>query len=160
MPSILKAMARTFSVRADPKHGPLPLLLVGMTVITGMVDAFSYLVLGHVFVANMTGNVVFLGFALAGAPGFSVAASALALGAFWTGALIGGWVAATTESDNRAHLLTATVAGEATLFAVAALITAVAATASEWGGPLPVDRRVLASRARRAERNGTPPGRT
>jgi len=41
----------------------------------GLVDAFSYLVLGHVFVANMTGNVVFLGFALAGAPGFSITAS-------------------------------------------------------------------------------------
>jgi len=40
-----------------------------LTVVTGLVDAFSYLVLGHVFVANMAGNVVFLGFALAGAAG-------------------------------------------------------------------------------------------
>ena len=63
--------------RAGP-HGPLPPLLVSMTLVTGLVDAFSYLVLGHVFVANMTGNVVFLGFALAGAPGFSIAASATA----------------------------------------------------------------------------------
>ena len=31
-----------------------------MTLVTGLVDAFSYLVLGHVFVANMTGNVVSL----------------------------------------------------------------------------------------------------
>jgi hypothetical protein len=52
---------------ADPSHGPLPLLLVCLTVVTGLVDAFSYLRLGHVFVANMTGNVVFLGFGLAGA---------------------------------------------------------------------------------------------
>jgi uncharacterized membrane protein YoaK (UPF0700 family) len=37
-----------------------------MTVVTGLVDALSYLALGHVFVGNMTGNVVFLGFALAG----------------------------------------------------------------------------------------------
>ena len=42
------------------------MLLVCLTVVTGLVDAFSYLRLGHVFVANMTGNVVFLGFALAG----------------------------------------------------------------------------------------------
>ncbi len=48
-------------------HGPLPVLLVALTVVTGLVDAFSYLSLGHVFVANMTGNVVFLGFGLAGA---------------------------------------------------------------------------------------------
>jgi uncharacterized membrane protein YoaK (UPF0700 family) len=43
-----------------------------LTVVTGLVNAFSYLVLGHVFVANMTGNVVFLGFALTGASGFSI----------------------------------------------------------------------------------------
>lgn len=56
------------------EYGPLPPLLVAMTVVTGLVDAFSYLVLGHVFVANMTGNVVFLAFALAGAHGFSLPA--------------------------------------------------------------------------------------
>jgi uncharacterized membrane protein YoaK (UPF0700 family) len=74
----------------DPKHGPLPPLLVVMTVVTGLVDAFSYLVLGHVFVANMTGNVVFLAFALAGARGFSIPASLSALGAFGLGALAAG----------------------------------------------------------------------
>jgi uncharacterized membrane protein YoaK (UPF0700 family) len=35
--------------------------LLGLTVVTGLVDAVSYLRLGRVFVANMTGNVVFLG---------------------------------------------------------------------------------------------------
>ncbi|MGA2665196.1 MAG: DUF1275 family protein, partial [Nitrososphaerales archaeon] len=40
----------------DGKDGPLPPLLVAMTLVTGLVDSFSYLVLGHVFVANMTGN--------------------------------------------------------------------------------------------------------
>ncbi len=63
-------------------YGPLPPLLVAMTVVTGLVDAFSYLVLGHVFVANMTGNVVFLAFALAGARGFSLPAVVVALAAF------------------------------------------------------------------------------
>lgn len=61
-----------------------------MTFVTGLVDAFSYLVLGHVFVANMTGNVVLLGFALVGAPGFSIAASVAAVPAFGVGALVGG----------------------------------------------------------------------
>jgi hypothetical protein len=64
---------------ADSGFGPLPSLLVVMTVVTGVVDAVSYLALGHVFVANMTGNVVFLGFALAGAGGLSVPASLVAL---------------------------------------------------------------------------------
>jgi Protein of unknown function (DUF1275) len=45
--------------RENP-HGPLPPLLLLLTVVTGLVDAFSYLQFGHVFVANMTGNVVFL----------------------------------------------------------------------------------------------------
>jgi Protein of unknown function (DUF1275) len=57
------------------KDGLLPPLLVALTAVTGLVDAFSYLELGHVFVANMTGNVVFLAFALAGVGGFSVWAS-------------------------------------------------------------------------------------
>lgn len=39
-------------------HGPLPTFLLGLTLITGVVDAVSYLTLGHVFVANMTSNVV------------------------------------------------------------------------------------------------------
>ncbi|MGD1014752.1 MAG: DUF1275 family protein, partial [Acidimicrobiales bacterium] len=69
MSNVVTGLVETFSPRRNVRHGPLPSLLVVMTVVTGLVDAFSYLVLGHVFVANMTGNVVFLGFALAGAPG-------------------------------------------------------------------------------------------
>src|SRR2546427_8629409 len=86
----LEDVWRTIVPPAEDPHGPLPPLLLGLTVVTGLVDAFSYLVLGHVFVANMTGNVVFLGFALAGASGFSIPASLSALGAFSVGALTGG----------------------------------------------------------------------
>jgi len=46
----------------------------------------------------MTGNVVFLGFALAGAPGFSIVASVVALASFWSGAFIGGRVG--SDSGN------------------------------------------------------------
>ncbi|MFI6725738.1 DUF1275 family protein [Streptomyces atratus] len=53
-----------------------------------LVDAVSYLELGRVFVANMTGNVVFSGFAIAGAPGFSL----VALAAFAMGELLGGLI--------------------------------------------------------------------
>ena len=74
----------------EDRHGPLPALLFVLTAVTGLVDAVSYLQLGHVFVANMTGNVVFLGFAAAGAAGFSVAASLVAIAAFLVGALMGG----------------------------------------------------------------------
>src|SRR4051794_30702246 len=64
---------------ARSEHGTLPVVLVALTVVSGVVDAVSYLALGHVFVANMTGNVVFLGFALAGAPGLAAPASLAAL---------------------------------------------------------------------------------
>jgi uncharacterized membrane protein YoaK (UPF0700 family) len=76
----------------DP-HGPLPSLMVALTVVSGLVDAFSYLALGHVFVANMTGNVVFIAFAVTGSPGFSLAAAAAALVAFAVGSLLGGRIA-------------------------------------------------------------------
>ena len=79
---------------ADRPHGPMPMLLVCLTVVTGLVDAFSYLRLGHVFVANMTGNVVFLGFGLAGVGEISIVASLLAVLAFAVGATVGGrWAA-------------------------------------------------------------------
>ena len=92
--SFLPEIGRTFLPARDSKHGPLPPLLVAMTFVTGLVDAFSYLLLGHVFVANMTGNVVLLGFALVRAPGFSVAASVVSMASFALGALVGGRVGA------------------------------------------------------------------
>jgi uncharacterized membrane protein YoaK (UPF0700 family) len=65
-------------------------VLLGLTAVTGLVDAVSVLGLGRVFTANMTGNVVFLGFAAAGAPGLSLVRSGAALLAFVVGAAIGG----------------------------------------------------------------------
>jgi uncharacterized membrane protein YoaK (UPF0700 family) len=74
----------------DEPHGPLPGLLLALTVLAGVVDAVSILRLGGVFVATMTGNLVFLGLAAAGAKGFAVGTSTLALGGFVVGVLIGG----------------------------------------------------------------------
>jgi uncharacterized membrane protein YoaK (UPF0700 family) len=74
----------------DAKHGPLPGFLLLLTFVTGLVDAASYLQLGHVFVANMTGNVIFLGFAVAGVHDFSVAASLWAVAGFLAGGVTGG----------------------------------------------------------------------
>jgi uncharacterized membrane protein YoaK (UPF0700 family) len=108
------------ALRSDPAHGPLPVLLVGLTVLTGVVDAVSILSLGRVFVANMTGNVVFIGFALTGAAGFSLAASLAALAGFLIGAGVGGRLVR-RFGDDRAVLLAAGVAIELALI-VAALI--------------------------------------
>ena len=107
------------------EYGPLPPLLVAMTVVTGLVDAFSYLVLGHVFVANMTGNVVFLAFALAGARGFSLRAVVVALAAFCAGALAGGGLASRL-GRHRGKLLSATAAVQALLLTAGVVIAALA----------------------------------
>ncbi|MGW2327583.1 YoaK family protein [Streptomyces sp. NPDC001700] len=106
-------------------HGPLPPLLLTLTVVTGLVDAVSYLGLGHVFVANMTGNVVFLGFALAGAPGLSAPAALVSLGAFLTGAFAGGRVGARPPA-HRGRLLAVATGTQAALVAAATAVSALA----------------------------------
>src|SRR3989475_10957263 len=82
----------------------LPLLLLLLTVTTGLIDAVSVLGLGRVFTANMTGNVVFLGFALARVPGFSLVRSLAALAAFLAGAVIGGRLAIRLAGFRRPRL--------------------------------------------------------
>jgi uncharacterized membrane protein YoaK (UPF0700 family) len=109
----------------DSRHGPLPLLLILLTIVTGLVDAVSYLALGHVFVANMTGNVVFLGFAVVDAEDFSVPASLTAIAAFLFGALAGGWLAGWHDA-HRGRLFAATLLVETLLVAVALTVTLVA----------------------------------
>jgi uncharacterized membrane protein YoaK (UPF0700 family) len=108
----------------DPQFGTLPALLLGMTVVTGLVDAVSILRLGRVFVANMTGNVVFLGFAAARAPGFSLVASLVALAGFMVGAAVGGRLA--RRGGAATHLL-ATASFVETILVAAALAVVVAA---------------------------------
>lgn len=98
-------------------HGPLPALLLILTVVTGVVDAVSFIALGRVFVANMTGNVVFLGFAVGGAPGLSVPASLTALGAFLVGAVAGGRVGRRLEAHRGHHLAAAGSLGVGLLIA-------------------------------------------
>ena len=109
---------------ADPKHGPLPALLLLLTVSTGLIDAVSILSLGRVFVANMTGNIVFIGFALAGAPGFSLSASVVALIGFLAGAGLGG-TAVARFAAHRGRLLRNVTAVQLVLLLVAAVLLAV-----------------------------------
>src|SRR5437763_4316806 len=108
---------------ADPAHGPLPALMLVLTVLTGVVDAVSILSLGRVFVANMTGNVVFVGFALAGASGFSLAASLSALAGFLAGAAAGGRVA-TRLAAHRGRLVVAVTGAELALLVAATILAA------------------------------------
>ena len=98
-------------------------LLLLLTATTGLVDAFSYLRLGHVFVANMTGNVVFLGLSLDSGAGLSPVASIVAIGGFLAGALLGGRFAAHLGHHARRWLVTG-FAVHAALLAVTAVVVA------------------------------------
>jgi len=114
------------------KDGILPPLLLLLTVVTGLVDATSYLRLGHVFVANMTGNVVFLGFALAGDQALSIPASLVALAVFVVGSAASGRFAM-RFADDRHRLLRVAVVAELVLVVVA-LVVAVT-TSQDAGAP-------------------------
>ncbi len=85
---------------------PLEAVLVALTFVTGIVDAVTYLDLGHVFAANMTGNVVLLGFALVGADQVSASASLVSLGAFLVGAGLGGRLARALQSTQQRWIVT------------------------------------------------------
>jgi len=99
-------------------------VLFGLASVTGIVDAVCYLAMGHVFTANMTGNIVLLGFAVAGVESLSVGRSVTALGAFLLGAVLGvrlarsmnpvmdrWWPAVAFGSEGALLFIAATVAG-------------------------------------------------
>ena len=114
----------------------LLVVLLGLTVVGGLIDAVSYLGLGHVFTANMTGNVVVLGFAAAGAPGFSVSRTLTSLGAFLVGAAVGGRIAVRLDSGSRRTWARVSLGTEALLVGTAALIAFVAPGDSATTHPL------------------------
>jgi uncharacterized membrane protein YoaK (UPF0700 family) len=104
-----------------PNH-TLPLLLHIATATTGLIDAISYLGIGHVFTANMTGNVVFLAFAVAGAPGLSISRSLTALVAFFIGAVIGGRAATRLSELVRPNWVTTALIIESALLLASTLL--------------------------------------
>jgi uncharacterized membrane protein YoaK (UPF0700 family) len=112
----MSATAATASLR----H-PLPRALLVLTFTTGIVDAVSFLGLGKVFTANMTGNVVLLGFGIAGAGGLPIAAPFASLGAYTLGAIGGGRVA---RHVGKERLLPTALAIEVALLAAAAVLAA------------------------------------
>ena len=64
--------------------------LLLLTFATGLADSISILALGHVFVANMTGNVIFLGFWLAPRTTIDLTAVAVALPTFICTTIVSG----------------------------------------------------------------------
>jgi uncharacterized membrane protein YoaK (UPF0700 family) len=115
-PESLKQAARSI------QH-PLARALLVLTFTTGLVDAVSYLGLGRVFTANMTGNIVFLGFGIAGSGGLPVLAPLISLAAFLLGAG-GGGVLAVRMGDRHPEHIARALAIEASLIGVAVVLAA------------------------------------
>jgi len=112
-----------------PSGSPLPPLLLLLSVTTGLVDAVSVLGLGKVFTANMTGNIVFLGFAAAGTAGFTIAPYLVALASFLVGALVAGKAGTHLAGQPLRRWLVLAAVTEAVLFGIAAGIAA-------WAGAI------------------------
>jgi uncharacterized membrane protein YoaK (UPF0700 family) len=81
--------------------------LMLLTFATGLVDAISVLVLGHVFVANMTGNVIFLGFWFVGHTVVDLTAAVVAFISFVAGTVLGGRLARHLDTEVRRWLTVA-----------------------------------------------------
>lgn len=116
---------------------PLSVVLLTLTFTTGIVDAVSYLGLGRVFTANMTGNVVFLGFGIAGAGGLPVVAPLVSMASFVLGAGLGGTLAARVADRHLLHVRIA-LAAETGLI-IAATVLALIITphpGTVWAGVL------------------------
>src|SRR5579859_2948741 len=102
---------------------PLTVALLALTFASGMVDAVSYLGLGRVFTANMTGNIVLLGFGIARGARLPVLAPLVSLGAFLVGAGLGGVLAEHLATRHTKHIATA-LATEVSLICIAIVLAA------------------------------------
>ena len=101
----------------------LTFVILILTGLTGIVDAESFLSFGHVFTANMTGNVVFIAFAVAGVPGLSVARSGTALIGFLGGATLGARMALRVDTRDAMRVVgTALFVQTASLVAATVLV--------------------------------------
>jgi uncharacterized membrane protein YoaK (UPF0700 family) len=112
------------TIPASQRESGLAKLFLALTVATGLIDAVSYLALGHVFTANMTGNVVFLAFAVAGAPGLSIPRSTVSLLAFLLGAAAGGRLALRMGTGPQYRWVAAALTIESLLLLISALAAA------------------------------------
>jgi uncharacterized membrane protein YoaK (UPF0700 family) len=96
--------------------------LLLLTFATGIVDAISVLVLGHVFVANMTGNIIFLGFWFAPHTVVDMTAALIAFVSFVTGAILGGRLSRHLDGDVR-RWLTVSLGIEVVILAILSILS-------------------------------------
>ncbi len=102
------------------RHSPDHLvraLIIGLSFAGGAVDAGTYLGLGRVFPANMTGNTVLLAIAVARGTGTEAARSGLALGTYCVGVAVGTLILRDRDRDRWPAGAAATLALEAVTLA-------------------------------------------
>ncbi len=95
--------------------------LLLLTFATGLADALSILVLGHVFVANMTGNVIFLGFWFAPRTSIDLTAVVVALPTFVCTTIVSGRVSRHFGDRARAWITSVLATEIALLLALSVL---------------------------------------
>jgi uncharacterized membrane protein YoaK (UPF0700 family) len=108
--------------------------LLTLTAVTGLVDSVSYLRLGRVFVANMTGNVVFVGFSVDPHSGLSLTAAVIATCGFVVGALAGGRLAHLLAATRPLRWLTIAFTAQTIILGLAAVLTAASVLPFDGGG--------------------------
>src|SRR3954452_16790574 len=128
---------------------PVPALLV-LTFSTGLVDAVSYLGLGRVFTANMTGHIVLLGFGIAGSGGLPIVAPLVSLRAFLAGSAAGGALAAATGDQHARHVARALAIEIVLLLAATIVVAATDANPSTFAGDTVIALLALAMGVRNA----------
>jgi uncharacterized membrane protein YoaK (UPF0700 family) len=109
-------------------------MLLMLTWAAGLVDAVSYLGLGRVFTAMMTGNTVLLALAISEGEIMAVMRSVLALAGFSAGAAMGALIV--TRSDERGEwppVVTDALAFEGLLLGVFAAVWHITQTARTTG---------------------------
>jgi uncharacterized membrane protein YoaK (UPF0700 family) len=109
--------------------------LLLLTFATGLVDAVSVLVLGHVFVANMTGNVIFLGFWFVPHSGVDMTAAVVAFASFVAGTVLGGRLARHLDTEVRRWLGVA-LGAEVVMLGALAILAGSGVLAYDDGGKL------------------------
>ncbi|OBH93208.1 YoaK family protein [Mycobacterium sp. E2733] len=95
--------------------------LLLLTFATGLADSISILVLGHVFVANMTGNVIFLGFWPAPRTSIDLTAVVVALPTFVCATILSGRISR-HFADRTRSWITTVLATEITLLVALAIL--------------------------------------
>ncbi|WP_182005320.1 YoaK family protein [Priestia aryabhattai] len=99
------------------------IILLALCVTAGIVDVIGYLSLGHIFTANMTGNIVLLGLAIGNSLETTVFHSLTALGGFSIGVIGAAIIVGNKEKTFWPKAVTIALGLEGLLLLVFALLS-------------------------------------